>query len=91
LGIHPIYNYQTQTLLWMPSSACWKKPDMAIFWEALPEPYKCRDGCSQPTIGLSAWSPIEELEKGPKALKGIATPQEEQQYQPTRPSRVPMD
>jgi hypothetical protein len=22
LGIHPIYNYQTQTLLWMPISAC---------------------------------------------------------------------
>ena len=22
LGIHPIYNYQTQTLLWMPTSAC---------------------------------------------------------------------
>ena len=22
LGIHPIYSYQTQTLLWMPTSAC---------------------------------------------------------------------
>ena len=22
LGIHPIYNYKTQTLLWMPTSAC---------------------------------------------------------------------
>jgi hypothetical protein len=22
LGIHPIYNHQTQTLLWMPTSAC---------------------------------------------------------------------
>jgi hypothetical protein len=22
LGIHPIYNYQTQTLLWMPTRAC---------------------------------------------------------------------
>jgi hypothetical protein len=22
LGIHPIYNHQTQTLLWMPASAC---------------------------------------------------------------------
>jgi hypothetical protein len=22
LGIHPIYSYQTQTLLWMPRSAC---------------------------------------------------------------------
>jgi hypothetical protein len=22
LGIHPIYNHQTQILLWMPTSAC---------------------------------------------------------------------
>jgi hypothetical protein len=22
VGIHPIYRYQTQTLLWMPRSAC---------------------------------------------------------------------
>jgi hypothetical protein len=22
LGIHPIYSYQTQTLLWMPTSVC---------------------------------------------------------------------
>jgi hypothetical protein len=32
-----------------------------------------------------------ELEKGPKELKGIATPQEEQQNQPTSPLRVPRD
>jgi hypothetical protein len=36
-------------------------------------------------------SPIEELEKGVKELKGFATPQEEQQYQPTSPSRAPRD
>jgi hypothetical protein len=29
LGIHPIYNYQPQTLLWMPS-ACWQDPDIAV-------------------------------------------------------------
>ena len=22
IGIHPIYNHQTQTLLWMPTNAC---------------------------------------------------------------------
>jgi hypothetical protein len=33
---------------------------------------------------MSTASPIEELEKGLKELKGIATPQKEQQYQPTR-------
>ena len=42
LRIHPIYSYQTQTLLWMPRSACRKEPDMAVSWEALPEPYKYR-------------------------------------------------
>jgi hypothetical protein len=36
-------------------------------------------------------SPIKELEKGLKELKGIATPQEEQQYQPIRHPRTPRD
>jgi hypothetical protein len=45
LGIHPIYNYQTQTLLWMPRSACLKEPDKAVSQEVLPEPYKYRGGC----------------------------------------------
>jgi hypothetical protein len=30
LGTHPIYNHQTQTLLWMPTSACWQEPDIAV-------------------------------------------------------------
>jgi hypothetical protein len=55
----------------------------------MPEPYKYRDGCSQPTIGLSMGSSIEKLEKGPKELKGIGTPQDEQQHQPTSPQRLP--
>ena len=28
--IQPIYNYQTQTLLWMPTSVCCQEPDIAI-------------------------------------------------------------
>jgi hypothetical protein len=35
-------------------------------------------------------SPIEELEKGPKELKEIATTQEKV-YQPTNSSRAPWD
>jgi hypothetical protein len=35
-------------------------------------------------------APREELEKA-QELKGFVTPQEEQQYQPTRPSRTPRD
>jgi hypothetical protein len=62
LGIHPIYNYQTQTLFLMPRSACWQEPYIAVSWEALPEPYKYRCGCSKPTIGLNVESPIEALE-----------------------------
>jgi hypothetical protein len=34
-------------------------------------PDKYRSRCSQATIGLSTGYPIEELEKGPKELKGL--------------------
>jgi hypothetical protein len=47
---------------------------MAVSLEGLPEPYKYRGRCSQPTIGLSAGSPIDELEKELKELKGFTTP-----------------
>jgi hypothetical protein len=40
----------------------------------MPEPDKYSGGCSQPTIGISTGSPMEELEKGLKELKGFATP-----------------
>jgi hypothetical protein len=73
LGIDPIYKNQTQMLLWMPRSACWKEP-MAVSWETLPESYKYRSRCLQPNIGLSKESPIEELEKWLKELKGFAAP-----------------
>jgi hypothetical protein len=35
LGIHPIYSYQTQTLLWMPTRAGWQELNIAVFWGAL--------------------------------------------------------
>jgi hypothetical protein len=73
-GIHLIYRHQTWTLLWMPTSACWQEPDIAVTWEALPEPDKYRGGYTQPTFGLRMGSPMEELEKGLKDLKGFVTP-----------------
>jgi hypothetical protein len=30
LGIHRIHRHQTQTLLWMPRSACCQNPDVAV-------------------------------------------------------------
>jgi hypothetical protein len=30
LGIHPLYNHQTQTLLWMPTCRCCQEPDIAV-------------------------------------------------------------
>jgi hypothetical protein len=72
--IHPLYNHQTQTLLWMPTRACWQEPDIAVSWEALPVSGKYRSGSSQPSIGLRTGSPMKELEKGPKELKGFAAP-----------------
>jgi hypothetical protein len=35
---------------------------------------KYRGRCWQPTIGLSMWSPMEELEKELKELRGFAAP-----------------
>jgi hypothetical protein len=40
----------------------------------LPETDKFRGRCSQPTIGLSTGSLMEELEKGLKELRGVADP-----------------
>ena len=53
LGIYPTYRHHTQTLLWMPTSACWQKPDVAFSWKTLPEPDKYRGRCLQATIRLS--------------------------------------
>jgi hypothetical protein len=48
------------------------------------EPDKYRGRCSQLTIGLSAGSLMEELEKELKELKGFATPWGEQRCRPAR-------
>jgi hypothetical protein len=37
-------------------------------------PDKYRGGLLQPTFGLSTGSPMKELEKGPKELKGFVVP-----------------
>jgi hypothetical protein len=72
-GIHHIYSHQAQTVLWMTTSTCWQEPDIATSCEPLPVPDKYRGGCSQPTIGLSTRSRMEELEKGPKELKELVS------------------
>ena len=69
LEIHPIYNHQTQTLLWMPTTAYWLKPVIIVSWDAPQVPDKYRVVSSQPTIGLRTESPVKELENGPKDLK----------------------
>jgi hypothetical protein len=73
LGIHLIITHQTQTLLHMPARFCWKDPDIAVLCEAMPVPGKYRSGCSQSSIGWNTGSPMEELEKVSKELKGSAT------------------
>jgi hypothetical protein len=73
LGIHPIYNNQTQTLLHMPESFCLQDPDIALSCESMPMPGKYRSGCSQSTIGWNTGPLMKELEKVPKELKGSAT------------------
>jgi hypothetical protein len=71
--IHPIYNYQTQTLLHMPEKFCWQDPDVAISCEAMPVPGKYRSGCSHSSIGWNTGTLMKELEKVPKKLKVSAT------------------
>jgi hypothetical protein len=48
-------------------------PDIAVSCEAMPGPSKHRSGCSQSAIGWITGSPMEELEKVSKELKGSAT------------------
>ena len=67
----------------MPTSASWQEPDIDVSWEALPVPDKNRSWCSQPSNGLSTGSTVEELEKRPKELKGVASLRIKQQYEPT--------
>jgi hypothetical protein len=50
-----------------------KGPDIAVSCETMPGPSKHRSGCSQSAIGWITGSPMEELEKVPKELKGSAT------------------
>jgi hypothetical protein len=47
------------------------KADVA--WEALPKSDKYKGRCLLPTTGLSTESPVRELEKGLKELKGFQT------------------
>jgi hypothetical protein len=51
-------------------------------------PGKYRSGCSQSSIGWNTGSPMEELEKAPKELKGSATLYIEQQYELTSTHRA---
>jgi hypothetical protein len=30
LRIHSMYSHQTQTVLWMPTSACWQESDITV-------------------------------------------------------------
>jgi hypothetical protein len=46
-------------------------------------PGKYRSGCLQSSIGWNTGSPVKELEKVPKELKGSAALQEKQQYELT--------
>ena len=59
LGIHPINNHQTQTLLHMPVRFCSQDPDIAVSCEAMPVPGKYRSGCSQSSIGWDTGAPVE--------------------------------
>jgi hypothetical protein len=74
MGIRHINNHQNQTLLWMPTRACWQEPDKAVYWEALPVPEKYRSGCSQPSIGFEHRVPSEGARESTQGTEGVCSP-----------------
>ena len=72
-GIHNIISHQMQTLLHMPARFCLHDLDIAVSCEAMPVPGKYRSRCSQSSIEWNTGPKMEELEKGPKELKGSIT------------------
>ena len=48
-------------------------PDIAVSCETMPGPSKHRSGCSESAIRWITGTPMEELEKEPKELRGSAT------------------
>jgi len=65
------YSHQTQSLLLMPRSACWQEADMAVSWEAVPEPDKYRCCCTQTTIGLIMGTPVENFGTRTVGAEGV--------------------
>jgi hypothetical protein len=76
--------------LHIPTRYCWQDPDIAVSCEALLLPGKYRRGCSQPSLGWNTGSPMKEVEKVPKELKGSATLLKKQQYELTSTPRAPV-
>jgi hypothetical protein len=74
LVIHPIYSYQTQTLLWMPTSVRWQMHDIAVSWESLPVPDKYRSDCTHTALYWTEHRVSNRGDKGPKELKEFAAP-----------------
>ena len=64
--------------IYKPYHLCEKKKLCVVLLqgtiEPLPVPDKYRGGCSKKTIVLIMGSPMKELEKGPKELKGFEVP-----------------
>jgi hypothetical protein len=92
LEIHPIYRYQTQTLLWMPRSACW----MSLIW--LSE-RPCQSRMQRWMLTANHWTEhrvpnrgVRERTEGmegdcnPTGRTAISTNQSPQELQGTKPS-----
>jgi hypothetical protein len=55
----------------MPKCAWCKEPDMAVSWEALPEPYKYRGWCSKSTTGLCTAVPKGGVRERTEGVEGV--------------------
>ena len=70
---YPMWAHQTLRLSLMSYCACRQDPDIPVLWQGLPEADWDKHRYLQPTIGLRSGTHIEELGKGLKELRGIAS------------------
>ena len=73
LGIHPINNHQTQTLLHIPARFCWQDPDIAVSYEAMTVSGKYRSGCLV-IYWMEHRAPNERARESTQGAEGVCNP-----------------
>jgi hypothetical protein len=72
LGIHPIYNQQTQTLLHMPERFFWQDPDIALSCESVPNAFKIQKWMPTIMYWMDHRAPNEGARESTQGAKGVS-------------------